>query len=341
MKKLKFFAVLFFVICTMAIFASCGGKLDAPTGVMETEENEIAWSPVEDAYRYLVQFQNTESDDKPKELKTKDNKISVSEFELDEGWYDVRVKALSGESDDNNSDWSEALRYYKIYESRCEFTLVNNVEYHVTASLKAKGDVIIESTYNGKPVTRIAEGAFKSNTRITSVTIGDYVEAIDKNAFYGCSQLKSVTLSKSLKTVGESAFQSCRELTSVQFFDELVSIEKSAFAYCRKLQTLDLGASVLAVGESAFFGCSLLEKIEIPDSVQFIGEKAFSNCEAAQSVYIGKGITEIGSRTFYENTSLKTITFAEGIQLEMIADLAFYQCFLCTDTRENIGFSTK
>lgn len=323
MKKLKFFVVLFFVMCTMAIFASCGGKLDAPTGVMATEENEIAWSPVEDAYRYIVQFKSTDNDDKPKELKTKESKISVSEFELDEGWYDVRVMAVSGEKDANNSTWSEALRYYKIYESGCSFTLVNNVEYHVTGSVGANGDVIIESTYNDKPVTRIAEGAFKTNTRVTSVTIGEYVQAIDKNAFYGCSQLKSVTLPKSLKTIGESAFQSCRELKSIAFFDELISIEKSAFSYCRKLQTIDFGTSVMAIGESAFYGCSVLEKIEIPDSVVFIGEKAFSNCESAQSVHVGKGVTEIGARTFYENTLLDTITFADGIQLEMIGDLAF------------------
>ena len=323
MKKLKFFAALFFAICAMAIFASCGGKLDAPTEVIAVEENEIAWSPVEDAYRYLVQFQKVDSDDKPKELKTKETTISASEFEVDEGWYDVRVMALSGESEAKNSAWSEALRYYKIYESGCSFTLVNNVEYHVTASLKAKGDVIIESTYNGKPVTRIAEGAFKSNTRVTSVTMGEYVQAIDKNAFYGCSQLKSVTLPASLKTIGENAFQNCRELQSVQFFDELVSVDKFAFGYCRKLTSIDFGTSIRSIGESAFYGCSLLEKIELPDSVEYIGDKAFSNCESAQSVYIGKGITQIGSRTFYENTALSTITFADGIQLKTIGNLAF------------------
>jgi len=322
MKKLKIFAVLFFLICTMAIFGSCGEKLDAPTGVLATEETEIVWSPTKNAYRYLVQFKDVDNG-ATKELKSKDNKIAVADFELEEGWYDVRVKALSGEGKENDSDWSTPLRYYKIYESGCTFTLVNNVEYHVTGSAKAKGDVRIEATYNGKPVTRIAESAFKANTRITSVKIGEFVEEIDKNAFYGCSQLKSVSFPEKLKTIGASAFQSCRELTDLQIPEQVTLIDEFAFGYCRKLKSVSLGKSLRAVGASAFYGCSVLEKIALPDSVEFIGEKAFSNCEAMQEVSIGAGITEIGTRTFYENTALASIKFAENIKLEMIGDLAF------------------
>ena len=113
MKKLKIFAVLFFLLCVITAFASCGDKLEAPTGVKVSEENEISWSPVEDAYRYLVQCKPEESG-KGTELKTKDKKIAIADFELEEGWYEVRVKALSATSDENNSDWSEPFRYYKI-----------------------------------------------------------------------------------------------------------------------------------------------------------------------------------------------------------------------------------
>jgi hypothetical protein len=322
MKKLKIFAVLFFLICTITAFVACGDKLDAPKGLTVTEEKEISWSPVKEAYRYLVQCKPVKGG-KETEIKTKETTIPVSDFELEEGWYDVRVKALSAEGEQYDSVWSSAKEFYKEYESRCTFTLVNNVEYHVTGSAKAKGDVIIESTYNDKPVTRITKAAFKANTRVTSITIGEYVEEIEETAFYGCSSLKSVTLNERLKTIGERAFYNCRELTEVEIPDQVTSIGTFAFGYARKLAKLTLGKSVQSIGEQAFYGASVLEKLEIPDSVRYIGEQAFAACEAMKSVSIGKGLTEISKRVFYENTALAEITFAEGIKLDSIGDLAF------------------
>ncbi len=327
MKKLKIFAVLFFLICTITAFVGCGDKLDAPKRVsvqvsLTTDQEEVSWAPVEDAYRYLVQFKDVDSGD-VEEQKTKERKIAVSEFDLEEGWYEIRVKALSGEDSDNDSVWSSPFDYYKIYESGCSFTLVNNVEYHVTGSEKAKGDVIIETEYKGKPVTPIADRAFNNNTRITSVTFGDYVTKIEERAFYGCSLLKEITFPEGLQTIGDRAFYSCRELTSLEIPNQVTQIGEYAFTYARKLKTLTLGQSVQTIGNSAFYGCSELEKIEIPDSVELLGDSAFANCTVATSVVIGKGVKQIGQRAFYQNTELAEISFVKGIKLNSIGDYAF------------------
>lgn len=53
-------------------------------------------------------------------------------------------------------------------------------------------DVAIPSEYRGKAVTRIADGAFKDEKRITSVKIGENVEYIGNEAFYGCTALRNI-----------------------------------------------------------------------------------------------------------------------------------------------------
>ncbi|MBQ8658106.1 MAG: leucine-rich repeat protein [Clostridia bacterium] len=321
MKKLKILAVLCCLICTVFGFVGCGDELSAPKGVTVTTEKEVIWSPVKDAYRYLVQMKNKESG-KTTERKSQKASIAVSDFELEEGDYEIRVKALS-DSGENDSEWSAAYDFEKEYESGCVYTLVNSVEYELTSSGSAKGYVVLEDEYNGKPVTSIADSAFKANTAILGVEVGKYVETIGKNAFYGCSQMKSVTLPETLVSIGENAFQNCRSLEKVTIPDSVTNIGTYAFAYCRSLKEAKLGSNVQALGEYGFYECSALTKINIPNSVTSMGSYAFAGCEEMLTAEVGNGLTEIANRAFYECTKLKSITFKEGIKLQSIGELAF------------------
>ena len=57
-------------------------------------------------------------------------------------------------------------------------------------------------------VTAIAPKAFRSNTKLTKVTIGKNIKTIGKQAFAGCRKLKKATIkSKVLTSVGRQAFQ--------------------------------------------------------------------------------------------------------------------------------------
>lgn len=57
-------------------------------------------------------------------------------------------------------------------------------------------------------VTRIADNAFRKNTRLWKVTIGSNVTKIGKESFAGCKKLRSVTLkSKSITSIGKYAFK--------------------------------------------------------------------------------------------------------------------------------------
>lgn len=62
----------------------------------------------------------------------------------------------------------------------------------ITKYTGTESTVILPSTINSWPVTKIGEDALKDNTTITSVTIPDSVTEIGSNAFADCTNLTSV-----------------------------------------------------------------------------------------------------------------------------------------------------
>ena len=73
-------------------------------------------------------------------------------------------------------------------------------------------DIVIPSTYNGKPVTRIGSNAFYNCSNLTSITIGDGVISIGFHALYNCSGLTSITIPSSVTSIDNYAFEGCSDL---------------------------------------------------------------------------------------------------------------------------------
>ena len=97
---------------------------------------------------------------------------------------------------------------------------VNNDE--ITCSVTGIGtatdtDIVIPSTYEGKPVTSIGYRAFYGCRSLTSITIPDSVTSIGVSAFRGCSSLTSVTIPDSVTSIGNSAFYGCSSLANINF----------------------------------------------------------------------------------------------------------------------------
>ena len=81
--------------------------------------------------------------------------------------------------DENGAINLAAATSYSVDKTGCVYTLINNrTEYAVTKAGKAKGVVYIEDTYKNKPVTEIASGAFRGNSKITEIHIGNNVKTI-------------------------------------------------------------------------------------------------------------------------------------------------------------------
>ncbi len=169
--------------------------------------------------------------------------LDVKEISLLDHSYDDGICASCGKI---NPKYTDGL----------VFTLMANNEFCVSDYNNEKYvylDVIIPSTYAGKPVTSIGDGAFKNCSGLKSVRIPDGVKYIGNEAFYGC-RLESVEIPKSVTTIGNSAFEDTW------------------------LINLVISDGVTTIGNNAFSSISSLNKVIIPKSVMAISHNAFSEC---------------------------------------------------------------
>lgn len=115
-------------------------------------------------------------------------------------------------------------------------------------------------------VTAIEKNAFKKNTKITSVVIGDNVKTIGTSAFEGCAKLTKVTVGKGVMEIGGSAFKNCKKLGTVTI--------KST-----KLKK---------VGKNALKGIKATAKIKVPVKKLSDYKKLFKNKGQGKKVKIVK-----------------------------------------------------
>ena len=224
----------------------------------------------------------------------------------------------------------------------------------------ANGAITIPSKIDGKPVTRIGDGAFEDCTGLTSVTLGNSVTSIGDVAFYDCSGLTSITIPDSVTSIGDSAFLECTGLTSITIPNSVESIGHDAFLGCTGLTSINVARgnnyysgnngvlfnkkktelirypegksqtsytipnSVTSIGEMAFLCCTGLTSITILDSVTSIGACAFADCTGLTSITIPDSVTSIGYGTFDGCTGLTSITIPNSVT--SIEDAAFDGC---------------
>ena len=202
-------------------------------------------------------------------------------------------------------------------------------------------------------------GAFSDCTALTSIEIPASVQTIEKVAFSGCSSLKTVTFEKGsqLQTIGGGyydsnsaplgAFLHCRALTSIEIPASVKTIGATAFEGCSKLATVtfEKGSQLQTIGGGyngsvsfgSFLNCRALTSIEIPASVQTIGASAFMGCSSLATVTFEKGsqLQTIGGGysgsspnevhgAFYQLKRLMTVDMSECTRVEKIEDFAFY-----------------
>ncbi len=136
-----------------------------------------------------------------------------------------------------------------------ELTQDGGSGYVVTSFIGSETEVIIPSTYQGKPV-----------------------KGIDANAFLDCEEITSVVIPSSILKIEDYAFKNCTSLLEIIIPNSVTTIGNESFRNCLSAETLTLGSGLIGIGGSAFRDCTSLIEIIIPNNVNAIGGYAFGGC---------------------------------------------------------------
>ena len=193
---------------------------------------------------------------------------------------------------------------------------------YVTSSPNASGNIVIASTYNGFPVTRILGQVFIHCTNLTSVTIPNSVTNIGGNAFYDCTGLTNIAVAMDNPSYSspDGVLFNKAQTTLIQFPcgrgdgyaipAGVTSIGSAAFYHCAGLTNVTIPNTVVSIGSEAFSGCTGLTGATIPDSVGSISWQAFYACNSLTSVTIPGSVTNLWADTFAFCSSVTNMTVA-------------------------------
>lgn len=168
----------------------------------------------------------------------------------------------------------EHLRY-ALYDNYVE----------VIECISTSESIVIPDTYKGKPVISIDQEAFKDNSTMKHLTIGNNILRINTNAFENCSALLHVTMSSSVNEIGAGAFRSCSALTNIIIPPRVSFLAASTFEGCTSLHKvviesqdmLDDGTvpseeSERSIEDSTFAQCERLSILWIPSDIAIVGD---------------------------------------------------------------------
>ncbi len=228
-------------------------------------------------------------------------------------------------------------------------------------------DIIIPTTYNGKPVTSIGSSAFYNCETLASIKIPNSITTIGSSAFYSCGSLTRVTIANSVTSIGEEAFSYCSSLT---IYCEVESVPSGWYVdwnyscpvvwNCNNNDVATDGY-IYTVADGIRYGikdnvATVVRQPEnittanIASSINYkgnaynvttIGDNAFEDCYSLASVTIGNSITSIGEQAFASKDLLTSIEIPDSVT--SISEEAFFYCpaltIYCEAESQSSGWS--
>lgn len=122
---------------------------------------------------------------------------------------------------------------FTLNGSKTEYAVTGCVENQI----KINPDVVIDSAYEGLPVTSVGNISFYRNQDLTSVVIPDSVTRIGWYAFYECTRLESITMANTITRIGWDAFRYCDSLSDIYYSGTIEEWNKISKGYQWNLGT--------------------------------------------------------------------------------------------------------
>lgn len=231
----------------------------------------------------------------------------------------------------------------------CYALNMNNRTARISNSPDASGDIIIPFSIKHQSfefiITSISESAFKNNVKIKSISFSSNSQLLlIENEAFSHSSLQYITIPSHTSQLGERVFEYCNDLITVGFSDnsELIIISKETFSNS-SIQNLTIPSKVEQLKEGWCDNTTKLTNVTIE-----AGNKHFSYYQNSKQIIVGKSdpksdtfdslvfvsrdieqitipdsIIYINSFSFSGCLTLKSITFSEGSELQMIDKNSF------------------
>ena len=116
-----------------------------------------------------------------------------------------------------------------------------------------------EITIDGSKVSRVGNGAFYRNRKITKVTITDGVSKIGNDAFAG-TNITEITLPSTMESIGQFAFESTK-LESITIPEGITKLD-TTFRWCNTLTYIYLPYSLKEITSQTFGSLTYLQTVE-------------------------------------------------------------------------------
>ena len=134
---------------------------------------------------------------------------------------------------DHKIENGECIYCHVTISTGLKFITINSGEAYALAGRGSctDKDVVVPSSVEGVPVTKILSGAFANDSTLESITVIGGITEIEAGAFDSCLALTLISLSKSVTNVKKGAIVGCDALVKLNLtdFDQSVTWEKG---YC-------------------------------------------------------------------------------------------------------------
>lgn len=191
--------------------------------------------------------------------------------------------------------------------------------YGIKVGSYGEESVVIPSTYNDLPVTKILEYAFENRPNLKSITLPDTIIEIEDGAFGYCSKLKNINIPDSVKKIGKDVFAGC---------DELVYDNYNGLKYLGNwlidarnvhMDRTNFKESTIGICNEAFYGNQNITEIVIPRGVTKIYSNTFKE-SSIKKLVIHENVKDIDLTSFEYTPNLEEIVVDENNKIYKTID---------------------